>query len=190
MLTCGALWNKRGGNGRERDAKVSFSPDMSNDLKTEPANESVRLNGTVEHSLDDKRRLQFPSRWRSENGAMEWTAVLWPNMGFLIAMPTASYTQMIQKLERRGRGDQNARNLMRYFSENSSDLSMDKTGRVALPEKLLKEVGIEKDVMLVGMGAEFEIWPLTRYREKAVVTAEVAEMNIQKYLTESEEAPC
>lgn len=179
-----------GRNGADWGLTFCSALRMSSDVKTEPAKTSVRLNGTFEHTLDDKKRLQIPSKWRSEHSPTEWTAVLWPNNGFLIAMPTFAYTEMTLKLERRGRGDRGARDLLRYFSENSADLVIDKAGRVPLPEKLLNEVSIEKEVMLVGMGSEFEIWPLARFREKAVIKPEMAELNIAKYLSESEEPLC
>jgi MraZ protein len=149
----------------------------------------MRYNGKVEHSLDDKRRLQIPSKWRPESGEMTWIGVCWPKSGCLNVMSSDSYFEMIDTLEDRGRGDREARDLIRFLSVNSGDLAMDKAGRVMLPENLATAAGIVKDVTLVGAGREFEIWPREKY-ESAVPSAEIAELSFAKLLSKKKESVC
>lgn len=162
---------------------------MSSVTQTEPAaRRPMRYNGKVEHSLDDKRRLQIPAKWRPE-GEMTWIGVCWPKSGCLNVMSSESYFEMIDALEDRGRGDREARDLIRFLSVNSGDLVMDKAGRVMIPENLALAAGLQKDATLVGAGREFEIWPREKY-EAAIPSAEVAEVSFAKLLSKKKEVPC
>ncbi len=49
----------------------------------------------------------------------------------------------------------------------STELGLDKEGRIVLPEELLKEVSISQEVTFVGKGDKFEIWEPSRYKKHA-----------------------
>jgi MraZ protein len=56
----------------------------------------------------------------------------------------------------------------------SIQLSFDGDGRVVLPEKLVKKIGLSDKVVFIGKGATFEIWEPTKfakYLEKAKISA-------------------
>ncbi len=60
-------------------------------------------------------------------------------------------------------------------------LSPDAQGRIRIPQPLMREVGIEKDVMLVGMGDKFEIWDQRRFDELQVgdISGELEKTGLQ-----------
>ena len=145
----------------------------------------VTYNGEFRHGLDEKRRLQIPSRWRPASGEMEWKALLWPKGpqgAFLVALTLETHTRVMQKLLSAGMGDEKAQAVMRNFSRNSGDLVMDKAGRVVLPENLAKAAGIEKEAVLLGMFDRFEIWAPDRYAQAATQEDAVAPLELGKYL--------
>ncbi|MDB5746736.1 MAG: transcriptional regulator MraZ [Massilia sp.] len=51
-----------------------------------------------------------------------------------------------------------ARAWQRIFLGNACDVEMDSAGRVLISPELRSVVGLEKEVMMLGMGTHFEIW--------------------------------
>jgi MraZ protein len=51
-----------------------------------------------------------------------------------------------------------ARAWQRIFLGNACDVEMDSAGRVLISPELRAAVGLEKEVMMLGMGSHFEIW--------------------------------
>jgi MraZ protein len=151
-----------------------------------PATPPLTYNGQFTHGLDEKRRLQIPSRWRPESGEMEWKALLWPKGGlqghYIVVLTTETHNRVMSKLNSASMADEKALAVMRYFSRNSGDLVMDKAGRVCLPENLAKAAGIEKEAVLVGMWERFEIWSPERFNQTATQEDAVVPMELGKYL--------
>lgn len=58
-----------------------------------------------------------------------------------------------------------ARALQRLLLGNATDVELDGNGRALVPAELRTPCGMERDVMLLGMGAHFELWDLTRMAE-------------------------
>ena len=46
----------------------------------------------------------------------------------------------------------------RFFLGNATDVELDGTGRVLIAPELRQGAGIDKEVVLLGMGAHFEVW--------------------------------
>lgn len=51
-----------------------------------------------------------------------------------------------------------ARAWQRIFLGNASDVEMDSAGRILVAPELRNAIGLQRDVMLLGMGTHFEIW--------------------------------
>lgn len=51
-----------------------------------------------------------------------------------------------------------ARAWQRIFLGNACDVEMDSAGRVLISPELRAAVGLDKEVMMLGMGTHFEIW--------------------------------
>jgi MraZ protein len=58
-----------------------------------------------------------------------------------------------------------ARAWQRIFLGNACDVDMDGAGRILVAPELRNAVGMERDVMLLGMGTHFEIWDAARLAE-------------------------
>ncbi len=146
----------------------------------------VTYNGQFTHGLDEKRRLQIPSRWRPESGEAQWFALLWPKNGlqghYLVVLTPDSYNRTMAKLNAASMADEKAMGVIRYFSRNSGELIMDKAGRVVVPENLAKAAGIEKEAVLVGMWERFEIWAPDRFAQAAAQEDAVIPSELGKYL--------
>lgn len=53
----------------------------------------------------------------------------------------------------------------RVFLGNAQDVEIDASSRVLIAPELRKSTGLEKDVMLLGMGSYFELWDAVKYAE-------------------------
>ena len=51
----------------------------------------------------------------------------------------------------------------RIFLGNAMDVDMDGTGRVLISPELRSALGIQKEVVLLGMGGHFELWDAATY---------------------------
>ena len=58
-----------------------------------------------------------------------------------------------------------ARAWQRIFLGNASDVEFDSAGRILIAPELRSAVGLQRDVMLLGMGSHFEIWDAAKLAE-------------------------
>jgi MraZ protein len=54
----------------------------------------------------------------------------------------------------------------RIYLGNAIEVEIDSGGRVLISPELREEVGLTKEVRLVGMGHYFEVWDAATYRDK------------------------
>lgn len=58
-----------------------------------------------------------------------------------------------------------ARALQRLLLGNATDIDLDSAGRLLVPSELRAAAQLERDLMLLGMGAHFELWDAVRLAE-------------------------
>lgn len=133
----------------------------------------IYYNSEYRHGVDDKRRLQIPAKWRPADLAMEFTLILWPNAAtgkaYVLALPPEPMKALATKLKEMPYSDPKAESLRRLLGKNSDQVTLDKSGRICLPDTMAKAAGIEKDAVLVGSWDRFEIWNPERYAAASVV---------------------
>jgi MraZ protein len=133
----------------------------------------IYYNSTFRHGVDDKRRVQVPAKWRPHQPDVELTLILWPSAGLaeacLLVLPPEEMAQLVQKLKAMPFADPKAESLRRLLGRKSASASLDKAGRICLPENMAKAVGIDKEAMLVGLVDRFEIWNPERWEQASMV---------------------
>ncbi len=127
-----------------------------------------RFRGHSEHSLDPKGRLNIPARFRDvlrEQYNSDMLIVThWEKS--LRAYPLAEWESLEEKLLARGENQPDFGRFVSYVIGGVNECPVDKQGRVLLPPTLRADMGIEKDVALVGMLRHFEIWDKTAWNEE------------------------
>ena len=117
--------------------------------------------------VDDKRRVQVPAKWRPAKADTEFTLFPWPKGQWqeacLLVLPPAERDALVAKLRAMPYSDPRAQALRRLLGSKSDQVTLDKGGRICLPEVMAKAVGIEKEAVLVGLLDRFEIWNPERY---------------------------
>ncbi|WP_137921450.1 division/cell wall cluster transcriptional repressor MraZ [Hydrogenophaga sp. 2FB] len=114
--------------------------------------------GASSLSLDAKGRLSMPTRHRDALGAA-LTITKHPH-GCLMVFPRSAWEQFRERIVNL---PMSAQWWKRIFLGNAMDVDMDGSGRVLVSPELRAGAGISKDVVLLGMGAHFELWDAQVY---------------------------
>lgn len=125
-------------------------------------------NSCYRHGVDEKRRVQIPAKWRPAKSGTELTVLLWPKPKegpCLRVLPPEQLVKLIREVNAMPGSDPNKVVLKRYLGSKSEQVTLDKAGRICLPEKLASEAGISAEAVLVGLLDRFEIWSPERYEK-------------------------
>ncbi len=119
--------------------------------------------GEYNHSIDAKGRVSVPAKFRESLGD---TFVVSQGLdGCLFVFPMEEWKRFEEKLKTLPMSDKQARKFVRFFLAGAAEVEADKQGRVLLPSVLREFAGLEKEVVMVGVGARAEIWDKTRWIE-------------------------
>lgn len=116
--------------------------------------------GVANLNLDSKGRLAMPAKYRDallsrSEGRLIVTAD--PSKCLLI-YPFADWEPIEQKLNSLSSFNPQTRALQRLLVGMASDTEMDGAGRILLSAPLRQFAALDKNVVLVGQGAKFELW--------------------------------
>lgn len=154
---------------------------MPDAAQTQP----IYYNSCYKHGVDEKRRVQIPAKWRPEEQGTELTVIAWPKHQAgtcLRVLPPVQMARLMAEIDAMASGDASKVVLKRIIGTGSVQVTLDKGGRICLPEEMARDAGIKEgeDVMLVGLLDRFEIWNLERYQTvkaaDAVLAAEAFKM--------------
>lgn len=138
-------------------------------MSTAAVNQPVFYSSLFRHGVDDKRRLQIPAKWRPDSSDFQFTLILWPNGPLadacLLVLPPEQLLELVTKLKAMPFADERAQTLRRLLGTNSAQVTVDKAGRICLPEEMATAVGITGEAVMVGLLDRFQIWSPERYSE-------------------------
>jgi len=123
-------------------------------------------NSVYRHGVDEKRRVQIPAKWRPVRSGVELTLMLWPKSKegpCLRVLPPEQMAELMRDIDAMPNGDPNKVVLKRFIGSESVQVTLDKGGRICLPEEMARAAGIQDEAMLVGLLDRFEIWNPERY---------------------------
>ncbi len=112
--------------------------------------------GNYKSKLDDKGRMTIPSKLRDDLGSDIVVSFGFENA---IEMRTKEdFDSWSNEIREKGNLDQATRRLQRIILSNSFHLTVDKSGRVNMPDNLLGLAKIDKEITLCGIGDKVEIF--------------------------------
>jgi MraZ protein len=118
------------------------------------------FSGITALSLDVKGRMTIPSRYRDalhaqSKGAL---ALVESDDGCLLLMAEPLWSEKVATFS----SDESDAERRRFWLGLSDTPEMDGQGRVLINPVLRDGAGIQRDVMLLGVGSHFEIWDAVR----------------------------
>ncbi len=121
------------------------------------------LIGEYKHTLDSKKRLSLPSKWRKELGS---TLIVTRGLdNCLFVYPQAEWEKITEKIGNLPLGSADTRSFNRFFLSGAVEVEVDTVGRILVPDFLKDFAKLETKVVLAGIHDRVEIWDENRWTE-------------------------
>ena len=121
------------------------------------------LIGQYNHTIDAKKRLALPAKFRSELG--EQVVVTKGVENCLIVYTQKEWEVMSAKLANLPVSHGDARSFTRHLLASAMEIELDKLGRILLPDYLKVYGGLEKNVVICGLSNRLEIWDEQKWQQ-------------------------
>ncbi|MBI6629896.1 division/cell wall cluster transcriptional repressor MraZ [Pontibaca salina] len=142
-----------------------------------------RFRGESQHKVDGKGRVSIPASFRRvlEASDPNWTAGLNPELvivygdhrrNYLECYTIEAIEEVDAKIDRMPRGSMERKMLQRMFHGQSFPTNVDETGRLVLPVKLRKKIGLEGEAFFIAAGDTFQIWKPETYETEELARTE------------------
>lgn len=118
--------------------------------------EPPMLIGEHIHTLDSKKRLSLPARFRKELGRK--VVVTRGLDACLFLFPERTWAKIAEKLASLPIGQADTRGLGRFLLSGASETEVDAAGRVLIPDYLKEFANLRSRVVLAGVSDRIEVW--------------------------------
>lgn len=114
------------------------------------------LIGEYTHSLDPKKRLSLPAKFRSDLGKKVVVTRGLDNCLFIY--PLKEWRRITEKVAALPFGSAGTRDFNRFFLSGAHEVDVDSVGRILVPDVLKDFAGLNAKVVLAGVHDRVEIW--------------------------------
>lgn len=119
--------------------------------------------GEYIYSLDPKKRLAIPSKFRSD---LKNKVVITRGLDkCLFVYPMKVWSDLAEKLSSLPMGESATRSFVRMQLAGAVDVEVDKQGRILVPDYLKEYAQLKKDVVIAGLYNRLEIWDDQKWQE-------------------------
>ena len=110
--------------------------------------------GSYTHSIDSKKRVFVPSRFREDLGDEFYiTRKFDTYLSVYTAEDWAAYVEKLEKLP-----ETDAVEIQDFILGAAQKCVPDSNGRIILDDRLIAHAGIEKNIVFVGAGRQIRLW--------------------------------
>jgi MraZ protein len=114
------------------------------------------LIGEYKHTLDEKKRISVPSKFRKILGKKVVITNGLDNCLFIY--PIKEWEQIASKLGGLSWGTSDQRKFNRFMLSSATEISIDSVGRILIPEHLKEMAKIKTKVVFAGVYSRIEVW--------------------------------
>lgn len=114
------------------------------------------LIGEYTHTLDKKKRLSLPAKFRKELGKKVILTHGLDNCLFLY--PIKEWVKVSEKLSELGVGKADTRGFNRFMLAGAVEINLDSIGRILIPDFLKDFANLKTKVVIIGVHSRAEVW--------------------------------
>ena len=119
--------------------------------------------GEYSHSIDPKKRLAVPIKFRLE---LKNKVVVTRGLDkCLFIYPMKVWEKLADKLGSLPVGESGTRSFIRIMLSGATDVEVDKQGRILIPDYLKVYANLHKNVVIAGLYNRLEIWDEKKWKE-------------------------
>jgi MraZ protein len=111
--------------------------------------------GTYKHAIDDKNRLTLPSKFVAKLPKNIFLSIGFD--GCLEIRTPDEFEKRYSALSQFSENKKDSRNAARIYFASSHSVEVDKAKRVLVPNELVTNAGLTKNVVIIGVGNKIEI---------------------------------
>lgn len=133
-----------------------ISWDIMVDTWGKVGNQITMLIGEYTHSIDDKKRLSLPAKFRKEIGKK--IVVTKGLEACLFIFSDDEWKKVSARLSELSMGKASSRDFNRFLLAGAVEMEVDTIGRILIPDFLKIFAGLESKVVFAGVGNRIEVW--------------------------------
>ena len=119
------------------------------------------FSGWFEHTVDEKGRVSIPSSFReklSVNHDEKLFATRSLSGPCIEIFPASEWQRLLERVGTLSQSEPAVIHFRRRFISAAAEVSVDRSGRVLLPQGLRSQLGIGREVMIAGNIEKLEVW--------------------------------
>lgn len=95
----------------------------------------------------------------------------------LVLIPHNEWMKEVELMEKRlSNFRQKDRRLKRAMYRSTAEVTLDGNGRFLVPKRLMEMIGVEKEVVLLGVGNQIELWSKERFEADELSEDELSDL--------------
>lgn len=133
--------------------------------------------GEYTHTMDAKRRVSLPSPFREE---LDDSVVLTRGLDSCIFLfPEGAWQNIADELASLSFGDADSRGLNRFLLAGAREVTIDKSGRILVPDFLAEFADLDKEVVFTGVHSRIELWGADQWKSYSAEVESQADLLAQ-----------
>lgn len=117
--------------------------------------------GKFQHTIDPKGRVIIPAAFRDGNRLKFMIAKGLEECLFIFSME--QWDDIYTKLKALPFSDAKARDITRFFFSSACECELDGNSRILVPPELRTYAGLEKEIVIIGVGSRAEVWSKAKW---------------------------
>lgn len=124
--------------------------------------------GSYVSTLDAKGRVAVPAKLRRhpESGPSDRFVITLGLNGCLFLFPPDYWSEVMRKIAALPFTQQKTLYFTRMLMSNADDVELDRQARIRIPQSLLAQAGLEREVKFVGAITRIELWRPETFQEQ------------------------
>ncbi|MFN3998082.1 division/cell wall cluster transcriptional repressor MraZ [Algoriphagus sp.] len=143
------------------------------------------FNGQYDCKLDPKGRLVLPSKIKGAIPESNGTALMLQMAAdkCLKLYPLVEFRKLESQVNALSDHNEETRRLKRSFFTRITEVELDSAGRFLIPKTFQEYAGLDKDVILIGLGSKIELWSADRIKGNLIDDDAEMSQQMEKHLS-------